>query len=93
MLGWVAEVRHHCSLDETGENLARSAMSQLQLSARGCHRALKLARTTAGLAEEKANHSTHSAEALQYRPKGMMGRDMLISGTSRKTPQNSIENR
>jgi magnesium chelatase family protein len=40
----------------------RSAMSQLQLSASAYHRILKLSRTIADL-----------AEALQYRPKIMIG--------------------
>lgn len=69
----VAEVRQFCKLDETGESLMRSAMSQLQLSARGYHRVLKLARTIADLAGSDAIQSVHLAEALQYRPKLMMG--------------------
>ena len=69
----VAEVRQFCMLDETGESLMRSAMSQLQLSARGYHRVLKLARTIADLAGSEAIQSVHLAEALQYRPKLMMG--------------------
>jgi magnesium chelatase family protein len=48
-------------------------MSQLQLSARAYHRILKLARTIADLAGCDDIHSTHLAEALQYRPKIMMG--------------------
>jgi hypothetical protein len=41
----VAEVRKFCKLDEAGDTLVRAAMSQLNLSARGYHRVLKLART------------------------------------------------
>jgi magnesium chelatase family protein len=51
----------------------RAAMSQLQLSARACHRILKLARTIADLAGSDEIQSQHLAEALQYRPKLMMG--------------------
>ena len=65
----VAEVRQFCKLDEAGESLMRSAMSQLQLSARVYHRVLKLARTIADLAGSDEIQSVYLAEALQYRPK------------------------
>ena len=69
----VAEVRQFCKLDEAGDSLVRSAMSQLDLSARGYHRVLKLARTIADLAGSDEIQSVHLAEALQYRPKLMLG--------------------
>ena len=69
----VAEVRKFCKLDEAGDNLVRAAMSQLNLSARGYHRVLKLARTIADLAGSDDIQSVHLAEALQYRPKLMVG--------------------
>ena len=68
----VAEVRQFCELDESGQQLIKAAMSQLQLSARAYHRILKLSRTIADLAGEEEIKSTHLAEALQYRPEGMM---------------------
>ena len=68
-----AEVRRYCRLDDTGSALMRTAMSQLQLSARAYHRVLKLGRTIADLAGSDAIAPNHLAEALQYRPKSMMG--------------------
>jgi magnesium chelatase family protein len=66
-----AEVRQFCELDETSRALMRSAMSQLQLSARAYHRILKLARTIADLAGGENIAPSHLAEALQYRPRMM----------------------
>jgi magnesium chelatase family protein len=51
----------------------RSAMSQLNLSARSYHRILKLARTIADLAGSAEIQSAYLAEALQYRPKLALG--------------------
>jgi magnesium chelatase family protein len=64
-----AEVRQYCGLDETGKNLLRSAMQQMQMSARAFHRILKLARTIADLADCDAIETPHLAEAIQYRPR------------------------
>jgi magnesium chelatase family protein len=68
-----AEVRKYCPLDDTCRSLMRTAMSQLQLSARAYHRILKLARTIADLGGSEAIGPSHLAEALQYRPRVMMG--------------------
>jgi magnesium chelatase family protein len=68
-----AQIRETCQLDETCNSLMRSAMNQMQLSARAYHRVLKLARTIADLAGQEQIGPAHLAEALQYRPKlGMM---------------------
>ena len=69
----IAEVRKFCALDETGQALIQTAMNQLQLSARAYHRVLKLARTIADLAGSEHIQPAHLAEALQYRPRLMMG--------------------
>ncbi|MBK8617151.1 MAG: YifB family Mg chelatase-like AAA ATPase [Anaerolineales bacterium] len=65
----VKEIREHCKLDDQSQSLMRSAMAQLQLSARAYHRVLKLARTIADLGGCDEIQPTHLAEALQYRPK------------------------
>jgi len=69
----IGEIRQFCTLHAEGQSLMRSAMSQLQLSARAYHRILKLSRTIADLAGSEEIQSTHLGEALQYRPKIMMG--------------------
>jgi magnesium chelatase family protein len=64
-----AEVRVYCPLDDTGRNLLRAAMQQLQMTARAYHRILKLARTIADLAGSDRIQTVHLAEAIQYRPR------------------------
>ena len=64
-----AQVRKYCALDEAGQSLMKTAMRQLQLTARAYHRVLKLSRTIADLAWSEAITQVHLAEALQYRPK------------------------
>jgi magnesium chelatase family protein len=56
-----------------GQSLMRTAMMQYDLSARIYHRILKLARTIADLAGSEEIQSSHLAEALQHRPKIMVG--------------------
>ncbi|MEZ0397236.1 MAG: YifB family Mg chelatase-like AAA ATPase [Anaerolineales bacterium] len=68
-----AEIRRYCVLDETGQRLMQAAMNQMQLTARAYHRILKLARTIADLAGSESIQPAHLAEALQYRPRLMMG--------------------
>ncbi len=66
------EVRKYCRLDDAGRSLLRSAMYQLQMSARAFHRILKLARTIADLGGEEEITTAHLAEAIQYRPRRQM---------------------
>lgn len=63
------EVREHCRLDPVARDLLLKAMNQMRLSARGFHRALKLARTISDLAGDEAVTSAHVAEARPYRPR------------------------
>ncbi|QRN84134.1 YifB family Mg chelatase-like AAA ATPase [Chloroflexota bacterium] len=64
-----AQIRQYCALDEECQTLMKTAMRQLQLTARAYHRVLKLARTIADLAGAETISQVHLAEALQYRPK------------------------
>ncbi len=66
-----AEVRKFCVLDEQSKALIKSAMNQMNLTARAYHRILKLARTIADLASVEQISVTHLAEALQYRARMM----------------------
>ncbi len=64
-----AEVRQFCELDEASRSLIKTAMKQMNLSARAYHRILKLARTIADLADSEKIETAHLAEAIQYRPR------------------------
>lgn len=64
------QIKKIAPLDEAGLNLLRRAINQLQLSARGYHRILKVARTIADLAGSENIESKNLAEALQYRIRG-----------------------
>ncbi len=43
-----AQIRKYCALDDACQKLMKTAMRQLQLTARAYHRVLKLSRTIAG---------------------------------------------
>ncbi|MBU4331739.1 YifB family Mg chelatase-like AAA ATPase [Patescibacteria group bacterium] len=62
-------IKDFCQVDASTQDLLRTAVNQLHLSARAYHRILKLGRTIADLAGEPGIKSEYIAEALQYRPK------------------------
>jgi magnesium chelatase family protein len=76
----VGEIRQFCKLQDECQSLMRAVMTQLNVSARAYHRILKPARTIADLAGNDDIQSAHLAEALQYRPKIMMGQSFPSVG-------------
>ena len=57
------------ALDDKGQALIRDAADAMNLSARGFHRVLRVARTIADLDQREAISRLHLAEALSYRQK------------------------
>jgi magnesium chelatase family protein len=62
-----SEVTRFCGLQRESRILLGTAISRLELSARACHRVLKLARTCADLAGEPKIRRTDVAEAVRLR--------------------------
>ena len=60
-------VRQFCRLDDAGNQLLKTAMEKLQLSARAYDRILKVARTVADLEGAAAIAPNHLAEAINFR--------------------------
>lgn len=68
----VQQVHRFCSLSAAQQQLMKDIASKWQLTARGCHRLLKLARTLADWAEADNISDAHLIEAIRYRPDGML---------------------
>ena len=64
-----AQIRKYCVLDEACQNLMKTAMCQLQLTAHAYNRGFKLSRTIADLARSEATTQVHLVETLQCRNK------------------------
>ena len=60
-------LRTICKIDETGQQLLKTAMDRLSLSARAYDRILKVARTIADLDSSEDIKNDHLAEAIHYR--------------------------
>jgi magnesium chelatase family protein len=61
------QVREWCEISQAGQQLLKTAMNKLQLSARAYDRILKVSRTIADLAQSEEIKIEHLAEAIQYR--------------------------
>ena len=60
-------IKKYCALDKQTEELLKTAMEELNLSARAYDKILKVARTIADLENKDSIESNHISEAIQYR--------------------------
>jgi len=60
-------MREHIKVPPAGDNLIKTAMEKLGLSARAYDRILKVSRTIADLSASEEVQIEHLAEAIQYR--------------------------
>ncbi len=63
-------IRDHCPLGHAADTMLRRGSSAFGLSARACHRILRVSRTIADLDESASVEPQHVAEALQLRVRG-----------------------
>ncbi|MDE3056708.1 MAG: YifB family Mg chelatase-like AAA ATPase [Bacteroidota bacterium] len=61
------EIREYCRINSAGEELLKTAMTKIGLSARAYDRILKVSRTIADLAGSEEICTEHLSEAIQYR--------------------------
>ena len=63
------EIKKYCQTDAAAEDLIKNAVTSHNLSVRGYHKILKIARTIADLDGKETIGATHIAEAIAYRIK------------------------
>jgi magnesium chelatase family protein len=61
------QLKTYCKIDDAGNQLLKTAMEKLNLSARAYDRILKVARTIADLDNSGNIETQHLAEAINYR--------------------------
>jgi magnesium chelatase family protein len=71
-----AALRRHATPDAAGQRLLEEACASGQVSARGAHRVLRLARTIADMQGRSSVAAEHVAEALQLRSDGCLGAEI-----------------
>ena len=69
------QVRDHCRLDRTCQQMLRHSVEEMGLSARAHDKILRVARTIADVAGEASINETHLAEAIGYRS---LDRDLWV---------------
>jgi len=65
----IPEIKKYCQVNSAAKNILRNCVDSGQLSARGYHRVLKIARTIADLEQSEDIFIDHVNEALMYRLK------------------------
>lgn len=61
------QIRTHCRLDKDAENLLKTAMEDMGLSARAHDKILRISRTIADLDQSESITAVHLSEAINYR--------------------------
>lgn len=62
-----SEIREYCELQQEDDAFLQQAFQNLRMSARGCHRVLRVARTIADLDGAEQIQKEHLCEAIGYR--------------------------
>ncbi len=63
----IRDIRIYCRLEEEEERFLKQTYQKMQMSARGCNKILKVARTIADLDGAERIRCSHLSEALGYR--------------------------